>query len=64
MLKFVTAKDIPGVNNFVGAFESNEKIFCDGEVDYAGQGVGVIIAGKMLLLFVFVCLFVCFFLIR
>jgi xanthine dehydrogenase molybdopterin-binding subunit B len=67
VLKFVTAKDIPGVNNFVGAFESNEKIFCDGEVDYAGQGVGVIIAGKMLLLlllFVFVCLFACFFLIR
>ncbi len=54
VLRFITAKDIPGVNNFVGAFDSTETIFCDGEVGYAGQGVGVIIAGKM---FLFVCCF-------
>ena len=47
VLKFITVKDIPGVNNFVGAFPSPEKIFCEEEVEYAGQGVGVIIAGTV-----------------
>ncbi|XP_028415709.1 xanthine dehydrogenase-like [Dendronephthya gigantea] len=46
VLKFITAKDIPGENNFVGAFnfDTKETIFCDEDVGYAGQGVGVIIA--------------------
>jgi xanthine dehydrogenase molybdopterin-binding subunit B len=46
VLRFITAKDIPGVNNFIGAVDSPEQIFCDGEAAYAGQGVGVIIAGR------------------
>lgn len=49
VLKFITVKDIPGENNFVGAFDSPEKIFCDENVDYAGQGVGVIVAGALTL---------------
>lgn len=48
MLKYINAKDIPGVNNFVGSFSSQETIFCEGEVGYAGEGVGMIIAGKVL----------------
>jgi xanthine dehydrogenase molybdopterin-binding subunit B len=48
VMKFITAKDIPGVNNSIGYFKCQqvEKIFCDKEVEYAGQGVGLIIAGK------------------
>ena len=53
VLKFITAEDIPGVNNFVGALNTTEKIFCDEEVEYAGQGVGVIIAGNMSVVFAF-----------
>ena len=47
MLKFISAKDIPGENNFVSdIFNTKEKIFCDGNVDYAGQAVGLIVASK------------------
>ena len=47
MLKYISAKDIPGENNFVAAsFPTKEKIFCDGDVEYAGQAVGIIIASK------------------
>ncbi|XP_028399776.1 xanthine dehydrogenase/oxidase-like isoform X2 [Dendronephthya gigantea] len=44
VLKYIDAKDIPGVNNFVGSFASLEKVFCESEVGYAGEGVGMIIA--------------------
>jgi xanthine dehydrogenase molybdopterin-binding subunit B len=47
VLKYISAKDIPGENNFVAAnFHTKEKIFCDGDVEYAGQAVGIIIASK------------------
>ncbi|XP_039280868.1 xanthine dehydrogenase/oxidase isoform X1 [Nilaparvata lugens] len=44
---FYSAKDIPGENNFqpVDWFTpENEKIFCDEDVWYAGQPIGVIVA--------------------
>jgi xanthine dehydrogenase molybdopterin-binding subunit B len=49
VLKYISAKDIPGENNVVAGcdmFNTKEKIFCDGNVDYAGQAVGLIIASK------------------
>jgi xanthine dehydrogenase molybdopterin-binding subunit B len=49
VFKYICAKDIPGENNFVAGadmFNGKEKIFCDGDVDYAGQAVGLIIASK------------------
>ncbi|XP_028411467.1 xanthine dehydrogenase/oxidase-like [Dendronephthya gigantea] len=42
VLKYISAKDIPGENNFVP--EGKEKIFCEDDVEYAGQAVGMIIA--------------------
>ncbi len=44
MLKFISAEDIPGENDFVAKLQTKEKIFCDGDVEYAGQAVGLIIA--------------------
>jgi xanthine dehydrogenase molybdopterin-binding subunit B len=50
VFKYICAKDIPGENNFVAGCAmfhiTKEKIFCDGEVDYAGQAVGLIVASK------------------
>ena len=46
VLKFIKAEDIPGDNNFAGFMGNKEEIFCTGDVIYAGQGVGVIVAGK------------------
>lgn len=47
VLKYISAKDIPGENNFVaGVFHGKEKIFCEEDVEYAGQAVGMIIASK------------------
>ncbi|XP_046849634.1 xanthine dehydrogenase 1-like isoform X2 [Xenia sp. Carnegie-2017] len=44
VLKFISAEDIPGVNNFIASASSYEQVFCDEEVGYAGQAVGVIVA--------------------
>jgi xanthine dehydrogenase/oxidase len=38
------AKDIPGVNNFAPIPSSPEPLFCDGNVLYAGQAVGLLVA--------------------
>ena len=47
MLKFICANDIPGENNFVSGISNvAEKIFCDGNVDYAGQAVGLVVASE------------------
>ena len=45
MLKLITAKDIPGRNNFAALCPEEEEIFCSGDVNYAGQSVGLIVAG-------------------
>ncbi|CAG2214889.1 XDH [Mytilus edulis] len=44
VLKFITAKDIPGVNN---CFPNSmaEEVLCSGDVVYAGQALGIIVAG-------------------
>ncbi|CAB4029805.1 Xanthine dehydrogenase, partial [Paramuricea clavata] len=48
VFKYICAEDIPGENNFVAGCAmfnvTKEKIFCDGDVDYAGQAVGLIVA--------------------
>ncbi|XP_058461613.1 uncharacterized protein LOC131436745 [Malaya genurostris] len=44
---FFTAKDIPGINNFMPASHGNqdvEEIFCSGQVQFHGQPIGVIVA--------------------
>ena len=51
VMKFITAKDIPGVNNFIAAFNATEPIFCDEVVNYAGEGVGIIVAGNTIKIF-------------
>ena len=48
MVQFLTAADIPdgGVNNFCPeAGYTAEEVFCSGKVLYAGQPVGLIVAG-------------------
>jgi hypothetical protein len=47
VVRFVTAADIPegGVNNFFSEGEP-EEVFCSGKVLYAGQPVGLILAGE------------------
>ncbi|XP_021929641.1 indole-3-acetaldehyde oxidase-like [Zootermopsis nevadensis] len=48
VLKFLCAKDIPGLNNFtpvdLPSFEEYEEVFCSGEIKYAGQPLGLIVA--------------------
>ncbi|BET01357.1 Xanthine dehydrogenase [Nesidiocoris tenuis] len=47
VIAFYSAKDIPGVNSFVQIeyiSVCKEEVFCDGEVKFAGQPVGVIVA--------------------
>lgn len=38
------AKDIPGRNSFMPSQFSPEILFCEGQVDYAGQAVGLVVA--------------------
>jgi xanthine dehydrogenase/oxidase len=42
--KIIFAKDIPGVNSFMPIPLSVEQLFCDDQVMYAGQAVGLVIA--------------------
>ncbi|XP_054283338.1 xanthine dehydrogenase-like [Macrosteles quadrilineatus] len=48
VVAFFSAKDIPGINSFVSTDTPNiaqkEQLFVDGEILYAGQAVGVIVA--------------------
>ncbi|XP_065222148.1 xanthine dehydrogenase/oxidase-like [Planococcus citri] len=46
VVKFLSAKDIPGRNTFVEELitEEDEQLFADDEILYAGQPVGVVIA--------------------
>ncbi|XP_074617346.1 xanthine dehydrogenase/oxidase-like [Acropora palmata] len=46
VVRYITVKDIPkgGINSFVPATYSPEEIFCSGEVIYAGQALGIIVA--------------------
>ncbi|XP_028395681.1 xanthine dehydrogenase-like [Dendronephthya gigantea] len=44
VLKYISAKDIPGENDFVPDIKGKEKLFCECDVEYAGQAVGMIIA--------------------
>lgn len=45
---FISANDIPegGENNFAQAFGQPEEVLCSGHVLYAGQPVGLIVAGR------------------
>ncbi|XP_021379046.1 xanthine dehydrogenase-like [Mizuhopecten yessoensis] len=46
VVKFLEAKDIPGVNNCypLSPWPSPEELFCSGQVSFAGQPLGLIIA--------------------
>ncbi len=44
VVKFLQASDIPGVNNFTPG-SAPEEIFCSEQVEYAGQAIGLIVAG-------------------
>lgn len=50
VIDFLTASSIPskGVNSFNDG--DKEEIFCSGEVLYAGQAVGLIVAGNFLVI--------------
>ena len=45
VVQFLQASDIPGVNNFMPGM-GTEEIFCSGQIEYAGQALGLIIAGE------------------
>ena len=45
--KILLAKDIPGRNSFVPAPSTAEPLFCDGQVLYAGQAVGLVVADSI-----------------
>jgi xanthine dehydrogenase/oxidase len=47
VVDFLTASSIPskGVNSFTSIDFQPEEIFCSGDVLYAGQAVGLIVAG-------------------
>ena len=42
--RVILAKDIPGKNNFMHAPYGDERLFCDGQVEFAGQQVGLVVA--------------------
>lgn len=44
VVRVLLAKDIPGKNNFMHAPYGDEKVFCDTDVEYAGQPVGLVVA--------------------
>jgi xanthine dehydrogenase/oxidase len=44
VVRILFAKDIPGENNFAPAPSTPEPLFCEGDVLYAGQAVGLVIA--------------------
>ncbi|XP_060068194.1 uncharacterized protein LOC132548355 isoform X2 [Ylistrum balloti] len=44
VVKFLEAKDIPGVNNCYPTAEFPEELFCSGQVSFSGQPLGLIIA--------------------
>ncbi|XP_065224598.1 uncharacterized protein LOC135848590 isoform X2 [Planococcus citri] len=50
VVKFVSAKDIPGKNTFVEVYKvEDEQLFADKEILYAGQPVGVVVAKTQIL---------------
>jgi len=45
VVRFLSAEDITGTNNFYPAFpDTPEELFCSGHVEYVGQPVGLIVA--------------------
>ena len=48
IVKFIKASDIPGTNNFLPEAQGYqpEEILCSGQVLYAGQAVGLVVAGE------------------
>ena len=44
VVRIIFAQDIPGVNNFAPSPGLPEPLFCDGNVLYAGQAVGLVVA--------------------
>lgn len=44
VVKIVFAQDVPGVNNFNPAPSAPENVFSDGEISYAGQAIGLVVA--------------------
>lgn len=44
VVAFITAKDIPGVNNYAAFLYNQEEIFVSDKVHYAGQAVGLLVA--------------------
>lgn len=44
VVDFITATDIPGVNNFMNSGRQHDKIFATGRSQYAGQSLGLIVA--------------------
>ena len=50
IVKFIKASDIPGTNNFLPEAQGYqpEEILCSGQVLYAGQAVGLVVAGEWL----------------
>ncbi|KAJ8719964.1 hypothetical protein PYW07_012007 [Mythimna separata] len=50
VIKFYSAKDIPGLNSFTPAedpvYSINEEVFCSGQVKYFNQPIGLIVADK------------------
>ncbi|KAL3841842.1 hypothetical protein ACJMK2_019941 [Sinanodonta woodiana] len=45
VVRVLTRADIPGINNFINFPNSTaEEVFCSGQVLYAGQGIGLVLA--------------------
>ena len=50
VVKFITASDIAGTNSFVPEVQGfkPEEILCSGQVLFAGQAIGLVVAGEKL----------------
>jgi xanthine dehydrogenase molybdopterin-binding subunit B len=45
--RIILAGDIPGVNTFTAPPLSDEVLFCNDQVDYAGQPIGLVLADSL-----------------